>query len=328
MTFYKWSTVAANNAGADPTQTWAEGMAPSAINDSARALLAAAAKYRDDTAGHIAAGGSASAYTVTTSQGFTSTTDLNAQEITFIAPATNALGVTLSADGIGAFPLATMAAGTLVPAGSLATGGVYTATFYNSISLWLLRDFYVNPFNIPLGGMMDYICASVPNSNFVFPIGQAISRTTYAALFALTGTIYGVGDGSTTFNVPDLRGRVAAGADNMGGVAAGRLTSASGMGAGILTQVGGAESHTLTVGEIPSHSHANTLTESPHSHSYTQPASFGASGSGAGIDGGTAGGTTGSSTTGISINNANVGGGGAHAIVQPTIIVNKILRII
>lgn len=53
--------------------------------------------------------------------------------------------------------------------------------------------------------------------------GSAVSRTTYAGLFAVIGTWYGVGDGSTTFNLPDLRGRVVAGKDDMGGNAAGRL---------------------------------------------------------------------------------------------------------
>lgn len=53
--------------------------------------------------------------------------------------------------------------------------------------------------------------------------GQAISRTTYATLFLAIGTTFGVGDGSATFNLPDLRGRVASGADNMGGTAAGRM---------------------------------------------------------------------------------------------------------
>lgn len=56
--------------------------------------------------------------------------------------------------------------------------------------------------------------------------GQAVSRITFAALFAIIGTTYGAGNGSTTFNVPDLRGTVPAGLDNMGGVAsAGRLSS-------------------------------------------------------------------------------------------------------
>lgn len=57
--------------------------------------------------------------------------------------------------------------------------------------------------------------------------GQAVSRTTYKNLWAAVGTTYGSGDGSTTFNLPDCRGRSLAGRDNMGGVAAGRITSAS-----------------------------------------------------------------------------------------------------
>jgi hypothetical protein len=57
--------------------------------------------------------------------------------------------------------------------------------------------------------------------------GSAVSRTTFVTLFAAVNTAYGAGDGSTTFNVPDLRGRVPAGVDNMGGSAASRLTSTS-----------------------------------------------------------------------------------------------------
>jgi len=52
--------------------------------------------------------------------------------------------------------------------------------------------------------------------------GSAISRTTYAALFAITGTLYGIGDGSTTFNIPDLRGEFIRGFDNARGIDAGR----------------------------------------------------------------------------------------------------------
>jgi microcystin-dependent protein len=57
---------------------------------------------------------------------------------------------------------------------------------------------------------LDYWGTTTPNSSFAFPTGQAISRTTYAALFALIGATYGVGDGTTTFNLPDKTGRVSA----------------------------------------------------------------------------------------------------------------------
>jgi microcystin-dependent protein len=66
--------------------------------------------------------------------------------------------------------------------------------------------------------------SSIPSLWFICA-GQAVSRTTYAALFAVIGTTWGAGDGSTTFNVPDLRGRVMAGVDNMGGSPANRITS-------------------------------------------------------------------------------------------------------
>lgn len=75
---------------------------------------------------------------------------------------------------------------------------------------------------IPVGTMLPYAGGAAP-ANFALCFGQAVSRTTYAALFAIIGTTYGTGDGSTTFNLPDMRGRVAAGADNMGGTAANRL---------------------------------------------------------------------------------------------------------
>src|SRR5258708_23397161 len=65
-----------------------------------------------------------------------------------------------------------------------------------------------NPYNIPLGSGLPFFLSTAPNSSFVFPFGQAISRTTYATLFALMSTTYGTGDSSTTFNIPDVRGRI------------------------------------------------------------------------------------------------------------------------
>jgi hypothetical protein len=57
MTFWKWSRTAANNATADGSINWAEGQVPSTVNDSARAMMAAASKYRDDVGGAIATAG-------------------------------------------------------------------------------------------------------------------------------------------------------------------------------------------------------------------------------------------------------------------------------
>lgn len=82
--------------------------------------------------------------------------------------------------------------------------------------------------------------------------GQAISRSTYAALFNIIGTTFGTGDGSTTFNLPDMRGRFPLGQDDMGGSSANRVTATE---ADNLGQGSGAETHTLTVSEMPSHHH-------------------------------------------------------------------------
>lgn len=79
----------------------------------------------------------------------------------------------------------------------------------------------------PIGTRVGYTGTSAPNSRWLLAYGQAVSRTTYAAYFAIVSTSYGVGDGSTTFNMPDYRGRAAVGLDNLGGASADRLTDAN-----------------------------------------------------------------------------------------------------
>lgn len=100
---------------------------------------------------------------------------------------------------------------------------------------------------LPWGGP-----TSTGPAGWLFCNGQPISRTTYAALFAMLGTTFGAGDSSTTFNLPDCRGRVILGADNMGGSFIGRVSGA------VVTNSEGFEAHTLTVGEMATHSHGGT----------------------------------------------------------------------
>ena len=85
--------------------------------------------------------------------------------------------------------------------------------------------------------------------------GQAVSRSTYSKLYNVISTIYGNGNGSTTFNVPDLRGRVVAGFNSSNS----KFNSVG--------EKGGAETHKLTIAEMPSHNHSgNTSSAGNHNH--------------------------------------------------------------
>lgn len=85
--------------------------------------------------------------------------------------------------------------------------------------------------------------------------GQAISRTTYADLFEIYGTLHGAGDGSTTFNVPDMRGRMTIGLDNLGGNSLNLITDAA---ADVIGGAGGVASLVLVANQIPAHQHPIT----------------------------------------------------------------------
>jgi hypothetical protein len=102
MTLYTWSKIASNNATADATINWAEGQSPSSVNDSARATMAAIAKFRDDNNGSITTGG---AYTATSNQGFDTLAHLDQQQITIVAHTTSGVSPTLNLDIIGAKPM-------------------------------------------------------------------------------------------------------------------------------------------------------------------------------------------------------------------------------
>ena len=130
--------------------------------------------------------------------------------------------------------------------------------------------------------------------------GQAVSRATYAGLFAAISTTFGAGDGSTTFNLPDMRGRAPFGKDDMGGVAANRLTSGgSGVAGATLGAAGGGETVTLTTAVMPSHDHGGVKT--------------------------TGGGTVAAGSA-IGLGGAAAGSGGAHGVVPPALVTNYIIK--
>jgi len=106
---------------------------------------------------------------------------------------------------------------------------------------------------VEVGSITAYGGSSAP-SGYVLCDGTAYSRTvTYDTLFGVISDAYGVGDGSTTFNVPDLRGRVPLGKDDMGGSSADRVTGTQ---ADNIGEGSGAETHALSIAELASHDHS------------------------------------------------------------------------
>ncbi|WP_420971518.1 tail fiber protein [Bradyrhizobium sp. B120] len=318
-----WSQSAGTNALQDPTVNWQEGQAPSSVNDSARAMMASTAKWRDDIAGAIVTAGTSTAYTVSSNQGFDNLTRLAGQLIAFTPHATQTGTCTLNVDGLGTKPLRS-APSVELPAGTLVQGTPYIALYNNTDGAFYLQGLFGNPYNIPLGGGMDYWFPTTPNSSFVFPVGQAISRTTYAAFFAAAGTTYGTGDGTTTFNLPDLRGRVAAGVDNMGGVAAGRLTSTY-FGVPQLGLASGSDSRSLSTANLPPYTPSGSVTPAGIVVAAGSTATnFTPAGSGPALYDTTKYAAASAFFTGA----AQGGSSQAFGIAQPTICCNYILRII
>lgn len=194
---------------------------------------------------------------------------------------------------------------------------------------------------LPTGVVLPFAGTSVPGG-FLLCYGQAVSRSTYAVLFGVIGTTYGSGDSTTTYNLPDFRGIVAAGADNMGGVAANNLTGY------VVGSVGGDQYATLSTTNLPAHNH--TVTDPGHTHTVTDPGhvhgplspntSFvgenssgpaAALGSGTIFNPGVA--TTASAVTGITnasnttgITTQNTGSGTHFFIVQPTLAINYMIK--
>jgi microcystin-dependent protein len=179
---------------------------------------------------------------------------------------------------------------------------------------------------LPTGAVLPFASGTTP-AGFLLCNGAAVSRTTYASLFAVIGTAYGVGDGSTTFNVPDLRGRFP-----LGKAAAGTGSSLGDSG-GALGHTHAGPSHTHAG---PSHTHtilsadAHTSTEgahthagASHSHSFSDTSS-GPSGTGIYVSGTVQQASTQShthsvsGTTGSAAGTTGSGGGHAHDVAGVT----------
>lgn len=175
---------------------------------------------------------------------------------------------------------------------------------------------------MPIGSVINFAGLQAPYG-WMLCYGQAISRTQYASLFSVIGAEFGQGDGATTFNIPDCRGRVSAGKDDMGGGNSGRL-SVFGIAARLMGGAFGAATHFLTWGQMPKHNH--NLNDPGHFHGGVQNGTQ-STGRSTATDQPPAVfsyGNTQSAVTGITMGIA--GNDEQHNNTQPTIIFNTIIK--
>jgi len=173
---------------------------------------------------------------------------------------------------------------------------------------------------IPTATIVPWSTASVP-SGFLECNGQAVSRSTYATLFGIVGTTYGSGDGSTTFNVPNLQDNVAVGKSNNKTIGSTGGANTVTSGGNISGSVGGSTANaTLSTAQLASHSHSGGIAQivltapNPSVSNAVNSGSTGSAGSGGGH------------SHNMSANFSGNFAGNATSVVQPYLTVMYIIK--
>lgn len=171
--------------------------------------------------------------------------------------------------------------------------------------------------NVPAGAVIYRASNSVPDG-YLKANGAEVSRATYADLFSAIGTLYGAGDGSTTFNLPDLRGEFIRGFDDGKGVDVGRIFGSS------QTDSIKSHTHTAVAENAGEHTHTgSTAASGGHSHSFsyyrTTPTGASGAATGSGFTNTLSSSTTASAGNHTHTMNLDVAGSHNHPVtVEPT----------
>lgn len=300
-------------------------------NGVARSDYGALGQAQDGVLNWVVAGGTSDAITATFVPALT---NLNDGQLCFVrAAAANTTSTpTFAPNGLTPETI-TKLGGAPLSAGDIAGNLAEVVLRYNLANTrWEL----LNPAAslVPTGTVLTYAKSTAP-AGFLACDGSAVSRTTYAALFALIATTFGAGDGSTTFNIPDMRARVPTGYDSGG--ASGRMPgNGISPSAANFASAGGESSHTLIAGESAVLAYTSSVSDPTHSHgpgtyvvgAVSTNATGGPTGSGGAVNqiGNAVTGTSGASGTGITVSTSSNAGGGSHNNVQPTLVLSYIIK--
>jgi hypothetical protein len=186
MSVNLWSQTAATNATIDPTVNFRENQAPSTVNNSARAMMAAVAKWRDDQSGNIATGGSSTAYTITSNQSLTPLVD--GYTVTARMHTTSGASPTLNVDATGAKAIRTHTS-TAVVTGALPGGSTHRFVYDSGDDCWYVANFFNNAITVDLATQVTGTLAIANGGTGEVTAAAAFGALKQAATSSATGVV-------------------------------------------------------------------------------------------------------------------------------------------
>ncbi|WP_019224121.1 phage tail protein, partial [Bartonella rattaustraliani] len=229
---YRWSLTASDNAVADSLIHWSEGQSPHTVNHSARAMMQRIREYLSDTSGGLEGvvevdfSGQQTVIRLQTKSKFLEYK--NDIVVSFRARGGNVGSTTVSLNNLSGKPVykGSQSGVCLLVGGEIQHGCVYSLVYDEELSGWHLLNPTLKKVShftrlLPIGFIGTFAMERLPEG-WLLCDGQAYSRENYRNLFAMIGTMWGEGDGATSFNVPDLRGMFLRGFDYLGTVDADR----------------------------------------------------------------------------------------------------------